>query len=33
MKPADLKPRKYINFNKESNEEGSKFEVGDHVRI
>ena len=33
MKPADLKPRKYINFNKESNKEGSKFEVGDHVRI
>ena len=33
MKPADVKPRKYINFNKQSDKEGFKFEVGDHVRI
>ena len=33
MKPADVKPRKYINFDKQSDKEGFKFEVGDHVRI
>ena len=33
MKPADIKPRIYIHFNKENNKEGSKFKVGDNVRI
>ena len=33
MKPADVKPSMYIDFNKENNEEGSKFKVGDNVRI
>ena len=29
MKPVDVKPRIYIDFNKENNKEGIKF--GDHV--
>ena len=33
MKPLDVMPSMYINFNKENNKEGPKFEVGDHVRI
>ena len=33
MKPADIKPRIYIHFNKENDKEGSKFKVGDNVRI
>ena len=33
MKPADVNPSMYIDFNKENNEEGPKFEVGDNVRI
>ena len=33
MKPVDVKPSMYINFNKENNKEGPKFKVGDHVRI
>ena len=33
MKPLDVTPSMYINFNKENNKEGPKFEVGDHVRI
>ena len=33
MKPADVKPSIYIDFNKENNNEDLKFEVGDHVRI
>ena len=32
MKPADVKVRLYIDFNKENNE-GPKFKVGNHVRI
>ena len=33
MKPADVKPSMYIDFNKENNKEGPKFKIGDHVRI
>ena len=33
MKPADVNQSKYIDFNKENNEEGPKFKFGDHVRI
>ena len=33
MKPVDVKPSMYINFNKENNKEGSKFKIGDNVRI
>ena len=33
MKPVDVKPSMYIDFNKENNKEGPKFKVGDHVRI
>ena len=33
MKPVDVKLRKYIDSNKENNKEGSKFKVGDNVRI
>ena len=33
MKPVDVKPRIYINFNKENIKEGPKFKVGAHVRI
>ena len=33
MKPFDVKPSIYIDFNKESNKEDPKFKVGDHVRI
>ena len=33
MKPVDVKPSIYIDFNKENNKEGPKFKVGDHVRI
>ena len=33
IKPTDLKPSMYIDFNKEGNKEGLKFKVGDHVRI
>ena len=32
MKPIDVKPSIYIDFNKENNK-GPKFKVGDHVRI
>ena len=32
MKPADLEPTLYFDFNKENNEEGSKFNFGDNVR-
>ena len=31
MKPVDVKPNIYIDFNKENNKEGSKFKFGDHV--
>ena len=33
MKPADVKPSMYIDFNKENNKESPKFKVGDHVRL
>ena len=33
MKPVDAKTRICIDFNKENNEEGSKFKVDDSVRI
>ena len=33
MKPVDVKSSTYIDFNKENNEEGTKFKLGDHVRI
>ena len=33
MKPVDVKPSIYIDFNKENSKEGPKFKVGDHVRI
>ena len=33
MKPVNVKPSMYIDFNKENNEERPKFKVGDNVRI
>ena len=33
MKPADINPSMYIDFNKEYNKEDPKFKVGIHVRI
>ena len=33
MKPVDVKPSTYVDFNKENNKEDPKFNVGDHVRI
>ena len=33
MKPVDLKPSMYIDFNKENNKESLKFKVGDNVKI
>ena len=33
MKPVDVKPRIYIDFNKENNKESPKFKLCDHVRI
>ena len=33
MQPVDVKPKKYIDFNKENNKESPKFKVGDHVRM
>ena len=33
MKPVDVKLSIYIDGNKENNEEGPKFKVGNHVRI
>ena len=33
MKPIDINPSMYINFNKENNKERLKFKVGDNVRI
>ena len=33
MKPIDLKDNTYIDFDKEVNDNDSKFKVGDHVRI
>ena len=33
MKPIDVKDHTYIAFEKEANDKGPKFKVGDHVRI
>ena len=33
MKPIDVKDDVYIDSKKEVNDKGSKFKVGDHVRI
>ena len=33
MIPVHVNSNTYIDFNKENNEEGPKFKVGDHVRI
>ena len=33
MKPVGVKSSIYIDFDKENNKEGSKFNVGDHLRI
>ena len=33
MKPVDVKPSIFIDFNNENNKEGSKVKVGDHARI
>ena len=33
MKPVDVKSSTYIDFSKENDNEGPRFEIGDHVRI
>ena len=33
MKHVDVNSRTHIEFNKENNQKGPKFEVGDHVKI
>ena len=33
MKPVDVKPSIFIDFDKENNRESPKFKVGDTVRI
>ena len=33
MKPVDVKPSIYIDFNKENDKKGPKSKFGDHVRI
>ena len=33
MKPVDVKWTRYIDFDKENNKEGSKYNIGDHVTI
>ena len=33
MKPIDVKDDSFAEYNEESNEKGSKFKAGDHVRI
>ena len=33
IKPADVEPSNYVDFNKENNKKGPKFKVGDNVRI
>ena len=33
MKPIDVNPDSYAEYNVDSNEEDPKFQVGDHVRI
>ena len=32
IKPVDVEPTLYFDFNKENNEEGPKFNFGDNVR-
>ena len=33
MKPVDVKDDSYAEYNEDSNKKGSKFRVGDHIRI
>ena len=33
MKPVDINPSTYFDFNKENNKEGRKYKVGDYMRI
>ena len=33
MKPVDVKSSIYIDFDKENNDKGPKFNIGDHERI
>ena len=33
MKPVDVKPSTYFDFNEENRKEGPKFKVNDNVRI
>ena len=33
MKPADVRPKMFIDFDKENNQEGPKLKVDDNVRI
>ena len=33
MKSTDVTSDSYVEYNEDSNEKGSKFKVGDHVRI
>ena len=33
IKPVDIKPSTYINFNEENSKEDPNFEVSDHARI
>ena len=33
MKPIDVKPGSYAEYNVDSNEKDPKFQVGDHIRI
>ena len=33
MKPVDVNPSMYFDFNKNNNEKRPKFKVGDHLRI
>ena len=33
MKPTDIKPDSYTEYNVDSNEKEPKFKIGDHVRI
>ena len=33
IKPVDVKPSIFIDFDKENNKKGPKFKVGDDVRI
>ena len=33
MKPTDVKPITYVNFEVENNEKNPKFKVGDNLKI